>query len=144
MNEREQFTFWSRHLAIDGIRKLILSSAPVQGRKRAADRETFAHCDETGFPRWIGIGNTVARRNDVPSYAALVETASLLVLDAPATSAAISYGGSRKGWTKRPRGILRVGPLRGKICPRSDQFIMSNTTVCYPTTVARSFFEQSS
>jgi hypothetical protein len=37
MDECEQLTFWSRHFAIDRICKLILSSAPVQGRKCAVD-----------------------------------------------------------------------------------------------------------
>src|SRR3984893_8631138 len=66
MDECEQLTFWSRHLAIHGVCKLILSSAPLQGRKRPANRETLAHCDKTRFPRWVRIGDAVKWRNDIP------------------------------------------------------------------------------
>src|ERR1700730_7960061 len=66
MDEREQLAFWSGHLAIHGICKLILSSAPLQGRKRPANRETLAHCLETRFPWRVGIGDAVAWRNGVP------------------------------------------------------------------------------
>jgi hypothetical protein len=54
------------------------------------------------------------------SYAALVETASPLVLDARNLRGDIVRF-SRKGWTKRPRGILRVGPLRRMRTDREGQ-----------------------
>ena len=66
MDQCEQLTFRRRNLAIDGVSKLILCSAPIKGRKRAAGRETLAHADQTGFPWRIRIGYAVARRNDIP------------------------------------------------------------------------------
>src|ERR1700691_5772495 len=66
MDQCEQLTFRRRNLAIDGVSKLILSSAPIKSRKRTADRETLAHADQTGFPRRIRIGDAVAWRNDIP------------------------------------------------------------------------------
>lgn len=67
MGKCEQLTFWRRNVAIHGLCKLILSSAPIQGRKRAADPETVAHCDKTRFPRWIRIGDGITRRKHIPS-----------------------------------------------------------------------------
>jgi len=67
MDKCEQLTLWRRNPAIHDLCKLILSSAPVGRRKHPADRETFAHCNKTRFPRWIGISDAATWRNDIPS-----------------------------------------------------------------------------
>src|SRR5215831_1785510 len=66
MDKCEQLTFRRRNVAIHGLCKLVLSSAPVQGWKRTADVETVAHGGQTRLPRWIRIGDAVTRRQDLP------------------------------------------------------------------------------
>src|SRR5271163_4134778 len=68
MDQCEQLTFRSRNLAIYGFCKLILGVAPLQGRKRPANRETLARGDETRSPRRGGIGDAVTWRNDIPLF----------------------------------------------------------------------------
>lgn len=67
MDEGEQLTFRRSNIAINGLCKCILSSAPVQRRERPTDRETLAHGDKAGFPWRIWIGDAATGRNDIPS-----------------------------------------------------------------------------
>ncbi|MGO9452200.1 MAG: hypothetical protein ACLQDV_14325 [Candidatus Binataceae bacterium] len=68
VNECEQLTLWRRNIAIHGLCKLILGSAPVECRERPANCKAVARCDETCFPRWIRIGNAVTRRKYIPGF----------------------------------------------------------------------------
>src|SRR5690349_2023068 len=66
MDEGKQLTFRRRNFIIDVIRELILSLAPVKGRKRPANREALAHSNQTAFPRRIGIRDPITRRKNIP------------------------------------------------------------------------------
>src|SRR5271156_437882 len=66
MDEREEFAFRRGNIAIDRLSKLILGSAPVQGGKRPAGRETLVRSDQTSFPWRVRIGDAVAGRQNIP------------------------------------------------------------------------------
>ena len=66
MDQREELTFRRRNVAIHCVSKLVFSSAPIKSRQRPADCQTLVHSDQTCFPRWVRIGDAVARRDDIP------------------------------------------------------------------------------
>jgi hypothetical protein len=66
MNECQQLTLWLRNVAVNGLSKIILGSAPVECGKRPANGKAVAHCGQTCFPRWIRIGNAVTWRKYIP------------------------------------------------------------------------------